>query len=67
MSHRPAQESKSVPTLGYLSDPELEQSQCETPNQKVIVEWKWGELPETKSERAPEIEERILPDERHRF
>ena len=68
MSHRPAQESKSVPTLGYLSDPESEQSRVESESsQKVIVEWKWGELPETKdeTERTPSaISDHIIHDDR---
>ena len=72
MSHRPAQESKSVPTLGYLSDPESEQSsrvESES-SQKVIVEWKWGELPETKDETQQRsstpstISDHIIHDDR---
>jgi len=54
IAHRPALESKSVPTLGYLSDPESEQRSSVEETKSQIVEWKWGELPETKQhETAP--------------
>jgi len=59
--HRPAVESKSVPSMGYLSDPEIGGSADESrdpKNQKVIVGWKWGELPETslnESQSEPHI------------
>lgn len=51
VNHRPAKESKSVPSMGYLSDPELTEEHSTTTkreNQKEIVGWKWGELPETR-------------------
>lgn len=58
--HRPAKESKSVPSMGYLSDPELsgaaEDVTCEmSKSQKVIVEWKWGELPETSLNQSQSV------------
>lgn len=47
--------------MGYLSDPEIGGSADESrdsKNQKVIVGWKWGELPETslnESQSEPHI------------